>query len=122
MAPKSAEAVADAFVERLDRRIVLKFLRKSRRMRLCLHIMNGTHRESQVWLSDTPSERLNEILATTDVTEEDMPAEFKATLLSGENPHPCASVPPYFCPTAHPSARLRHDQLTALCLLCAPDT
>ena len=91
MPPKLSAALAELPIERLGRRLEL-FQRTLKKLpRLVVYVYDGTHRESIIWLSEKPEERLQEILmGRPDFSPDDITEEFVSSLLAGT---PKISIP-----------------------------
>ena len=80
--PQKIPAIATQEIIRLSRTLELKESKYKSRPTLCIYVLNGSHRESVVWLlSATPVEEL--IQARPDITDADLSTEFKAAMCGG---------------------------------------
>ena len=73
MAPKK-KALARQDVPRLGRVLELKESKHKGMPRLCVYVLDGTHRESLVWLLD--SAPVEALVQATDVIESDLDEHF----------------------------------------------
>ena len=81
--PPAAKAIATAAIPRVDGQLVLKILKHKGTDRPKASISTRRLKPRDVWLSrDAPHDRLGELLAAfDDITEVDIPDDFKAALL-----------------------------------------
>ena len=86
MAPKASPVVEqqDVMVAGLQRVLHLKWGTNKSKPRLCVELMDGTHRVSKVWLSHNPKERLDDITSAIVDLQSELSQTFKEAVIKGQ--------------------------------------
>jgi hypothetical protein len=101
--PPKQQAIATHDVPRVSRTLSVKLSRHKGAPKLVVYVMDGTHRESLVWLSDTPSglEQLAHALPHLALREDDLSEEFIAAMRRGSRRRDRIKLPVVFVPLPH---------------------